>query len=432
MKGLVQKIYANPRYERLFEWGKLISITGTAQVIVQAISLLSGILIIRLLPTTEYALYTLANTMLGTMTILTDGGIATGVMSQGGKVWQDREKLGTAIATGLDLRKKFAVVSLLIATPVLFYLLWHHGASWIMSALIVLSLIPAFFTALSGTLLEIPLKLRQDIAPLQKIQVGASIARLILLGLTIFLFPWAYVAVLAFGLPQVWANYKLRKTAAHYAAQNKSPDQGMRKEILQLVKRVLPGSIYFCLSGQITIWLISVFGSTDALAQAGALGRLAMMLGIFSILFSTLVTPRYSRLPNDKQILLKRYLQIQVGVIGLCLAIISIVYLFPTQILWILGKDYAHLTNEITLNIIGSCLTLVCGLSFNIAASRGWAVNPVVTIPISIATIVVGALVIDISTIQGILKLNILVALVETMIYQVFNFLKIRNAGFAH
>ncbi len=429
MKGLVHKISANPRYGRLFEWGKLISITGTAQVTVQAIGLFSGILIIRLLPTAEYALYTLANTMLGTMTILTDGGIALGVMSQGGKVWQNKNKLGSVVATGLDLRKKFAIVSLLIATPVLFYLLFHHGASWIMSALIVLSLIPAFFTTLSGTLLEIPLKLRQDIAPLQKIQVGASIARLLLLTLTIFIFPWAYIAVLAFGLPQVWANYKLRKTAARYADSHSKPDPVVRKEILGLVKKVLPGSIYFCLSGQVTIWLISVFGSTSALAQVGALGRLSMMLGIFSVLFSTLITPRYARLPGEKNLLFIRYLQVQAGVIGLSIVIVGLVYVFPTQILWILGKDYAHLTNEITLNIIGSCLTLICGIAFNIAASRGWALNPLITIPISVITIIVGVLVIDISTIKGILQLNILVAFVETMMYQLFNFFKIRNVG---
>jgi hypothetical protein len=46
---------------------------------------LYGILIIRLLPV-EYAFYTLANTMHRTMTVLADGGITTGVMSQVGKV----------------------------------------------------------------------------------------------------------------------------------------------------------------------------------------------------------------------------------------------------------------------------------------------------------------------------------------------------------
>src|SRR5438270_1038562 len=117
----MERIYSGRNYTRAIEWGKLIALTGSAQILVQGLGFICGIFIIRMLPTKEYALYTLANTMLGTMTILADGGIATGVMFRGGRVWNDRQKLGKVLATGLDLRKKFAIGSLLIALPVLFY-----------------------------------------------------------------------------------------------------------------------------------------------------------------------------------------------------------------------------------------------------------------------------------------------------------------------
>src|SRR5438045_2535474 len=61
MRTLVQKINSHPVSAKAFEWGKLISITGAAQIIVQLTGLISGIIVIRLLPTQEYALYTLAN-----------------------------------------------------------------------------------------------------------------------------------------------------------------------------------------------------------------------------------------------------------------------------------------------------------------------------------------------------------------------------------
>ena len=112
MKDILSKLKYHPKYETILNWGKLISITGSAQIIVQILGFASGILIIRLLPVQEYALYTLANTMLGTMTVLADGGISTGVMSQGAKVWQNKVMLGKVLATGLDLRRKFAIFSL--------------------------------------------------------------------------------------------------------------------------------------------------------------------------------------------------------------------------------------------------------------------------------------------------------------------------------
>ena len=72
MRNLIQRLNIHPAYSKIYSWGKLITITGGAQVIVQAATLSSGIVIIRLLSTREYALYTIANAMLGTMNILAD------------------------------------------------------------------------------------------------------------------------------------------------------------------------------------------------------------------------------------------------------------------------------------------------------------------------------------------------------------------------
>src|ERR1700712_1501298 len=129
MKNVGQSIYYSPKFKKSIEWVKLIAMTGIAQAVVQGLGLISGIFIIRLLPITEYAFYTLTNTTLGSLTVLADGGISVAVMSQGGKYWLDKEKLGVVVSTGLDLRKKFGIVSLLIAIPILFYLLRHHHAS---------------------------------------------------------------------------------------------------------------------------------------------------------------------------------------------------------------------------------------------------------------------------------------------------------------
>jgi hypothetical protein len=37
------------------------------------------------------------------------------------KVWQDPKKLGSTEATGLDLRRKFALVTLLISIVIIYY-----------------------------------------------------------------------------------------------------------------------------------------------------------------------------------------------------------------------------------------------------------------------------------------------------------------------
>ncbi len=430
MKNKISQLRNHPSYDKLIHWGKLISITGSAQIILQAVGFISGILVIRLLPTQEYALYTLANTMLGTMTILSDGGVSTGVMAQGGRVWQDKEKLGAVLATGLDLRRKFAIGSLIVSTPILSYLLLHNGASWIMAIMIVLSLIPAFYAALSDSLLEIAPKLHQSILPLQKNQVAVAVGRLLLSGISLFVFPWTFVAILASGIPRIYGNIKLKKISEGLMDKDQKPDPIVRKEVLKVVKRILPGAIYFSLSGQITIWIISLFGNTTSLAQLGALGRISVLFTIFSVLIGTLVVPRFSRLEDKKNILIQFYTKILFASFLLMFFVAFIAYLFSNQILWILGNSYSNLNSELFINIMIACLSVLSGISFSLYSSRGWTVNPIIPLSKNIIIIVLCCYFLDLSTLTGALYLNFLLiftSMIINVLFGYFNLVKLKN-----
>jgi len=104
MKVTFQRITAIPVYAQAFKWGRLLAITDSKQALAQALGLISGIIVIRLLPIQEYALYTLANTMLGTMIVLANSGLLTGLLAEGGKVWQNPQKFGIVLVTGLKIR----------------------------------------------------------------------------------------------------------------------------------------------------------------------------------------------------------------------------------------------------------------------------------------------------------------------------------------
>ncbi|WP_018614269.1 lipopolysaccharide biosynthesis protein [Segetibacter koreensis] len=429
MKALVQRVYSNPSYAKVLEWSKLLTITGSAQVVVQVIGFASGILIIRLLSTQEYAFYTIVSTMSGAMIMLADGGISTGVLAQGGKVWQSKEKLGVVIATGISLRKRFSIISLLFAIPAMLFLLRQQHATWGIAILITVSLIPGFLSTLFGNLLDIAPKLRQDISPLQKIQVLTNLGRLALLCISLFIFPWAFIAILAAGLPQIWANRRLEKVSSSYADRNQKADPVIQKEILGTVKRTLPDAIYSCLSGQVTIWLLSIFGSTVALSQLGALSRLSVIINLFNILFYTLVLPRFARLPNNSILLIKRYAQIQVGLLFLTSLIVTVIWFFSSEVLWILGPKFSGLTNQLVLIMAASCLSSIAGLSFYLCTSRGWVINPVISIPVNILSIICGAYLLDVSSLHGILILNIVIAIVNMTMHVSYGIIRILTAS---
>lgn len=362
--------------------------------------------------------------MLGTMVVLADGGISSAVMAEASHVWQDKKKMGTVIATGLNLRKKFAVFSLILAFPVLIYFLRDNNASWLMCILIILTLTPAFLSRLSSGLLEIAPKLKQDIVPLQKNQVEVNMGRLILTS-SIFIFPYAYIAVLAAGLPQIYGNIRLRKIIIEYANFKENTSVKIRNKILKYVKRTLPEAIYYSISGQITIWLLSIFGSTDSIAQIGALGRIAMILTFTTIIFHTLITPRFSRLKKDYKLLLNRFLFIQFGLVLIFILFLFIVSLFPDQILWVLGSKYSNLQYEIILSLAGSSLYIFSGLTYKLCSSRGWIINPIITICVSILTITLSILMTDVSTLEGVLTMNIIVGSVQVIMNSSYGFIKV-------
>ena len=401
---------------KIIAFGRLASITTATQFIVQGVAFFCGILIIRRLSTEEYAYYTLANTMAATMGVLSDAGIGIGVTAQGGQVWSDKRKLGAIIVTGMELRKKFSVYSIFILLPILFAMLLQHGASPLSAFFISLSILPIFLTELSGKILAIVPMLRQDIHPFQLINILGSIARLFFLCLFIFSFPFATVAILTAGCSQIWRNHKLKKLSEKHADLSQSVDPVARQEMIRVIKKVFPGALYYCFSGQLTIWIVSTFGTTQALAQFGAISRLTMAFTLIATLFNTLITPRFARLPNDRRPIIQFFLQSQGYLYIIVCLITALTYLFPQEILSLLGDRYKDLSYEVILMVIGGGLNLVSGCIWSINSARAflppWYFNPAMGILSTIAF----SFIFDLSQITGVLYLNIAIA-ITTIIF---------------
>ena len=398
---------------KLKYWFKLITITGSSQLIIQVVALLIGFLIIRVLPVEEYAIYTLANSLLATMTLLSDGGIATGVLSEGGKKWEDKKNLGVIVKTGLVLRKSFAKYSLLFAIPIGVFLLMYNDVSVLMSAIIVVSIIPAFSANLSDSILQIPIQLNQDIKRLQKNQLEVSLIRLILTVIIIVLFPFAFLVLLAYGVPRIYGNFKLKKITTDFADLDENESEEVRNDILKTVKRRLPEMIFYCLSGQLTIWLISIYGETKDIASLGAIGRFSIMLNFTLILFTTLLIPRFARTYSKGGDLLKKYL----GTIFLSL-IIAVLFVFfvssfKEQLLWVLGNGYLDLKTELILSSVSGALIFVQSIIFHLNNAKGLIINPYLYIVVSIVVILSSFYINDVSTVSGVISFSILIVLAQ-------------------
>lgn len=393
--------------QSLAKWIGLLTTTGAWQAAIAAVGFASGVAVVRFLDVEQYALYTIANSLLGAMIVLGDSGISSGVMSQGGAVWQDREKLGSVIRTALRLCRLFALAAAVLAIPVGIYLLTKHGSPVSVSLAIAAVLAPSFVLAVRNNVLQAPLRLNQDLRPLQQIQLGSNVARLFLLGGVLSFAPYAVAALVAAAASMALANSFLTRRAEVHSNLLAPPDPSVQNAIMQIVWRTLPGSTYYAMLGQVTIWLLFIFGDSNSIAQLGALGRLAMVTSVASAVTVTLLVPRFARLPNERRLLLHRFLLMGIGMLVVCLLGVGFAAAFPAQILWILGSNYGDLKMELILVALTAAITLLGGLCVKLSFSRGIVPNPLGLIPYSIATYAIFITINDVSTLRGVLLMSL-------------------------
>jgi hypothetical protein len=380
---------------------------ASIQMLVQLIGFAAGILLVRQLNQHEYALFTIANTMQGTINVLADIGISIGLVSIGGRVWQDGHRFGELVSTGLKLRRKLGATAVLVVTPLLYFMLVKNGASVFYAAILITAILGGLGVQLSLGVLDVIPRLRSDIRQIQRIDLTASAVRLAILAGLAFIFLNAGVAAFV-GSGALWLQYWLLRRYARgvidlHAGEN--PDD--RKAMISFIRNQAPNAIFFCLQGQITILLITIFGHrAGAVAEVGALGRLAMIFAVLGNLITNIFAPAFARCHEARK-LGWLYAGIAGGVVGFSLLVFSGAAFLPNEFLFVLGNKYSHLQRELLLMVGGATLNMIASTLWTLNASRAWIVGSWLYIPLTLGTQLLLIPFIDFSTVIGVLTFNL-------------------------
>lgn len=394
------------RSPQLLNWTKLLTRFLSLEALVQGLTFACGILIVRALPKTDYALFTVANTMQATMNLMADNGIGSGITATGGRVWQDRFRFGQLIATAMRLRRVFAIFSVTLVTPLLFWMLTHNGAPPAYSALITAVVLLGFYFQLTvGVLMPVP-RLHLEVNRIQNLNAWSTALRLTLLAIAYGIFLNTAVALLAAAISLALQEVVLRRWVPAMADLKAPPNETDRRNILAIVRDQAPNSIYYCVQGQLTIWLISVFGSVTAVAEIGALGRLAVIFSMLASVMGNVVYPRFARV-QEPQLLWRRYWQILGVHAALALILLAITAAIPDALLWVLGPKYADLHSELLLMVLSAVMFSILACMWQLNVARGWIVSPWLMIPFGVAAQVILIIILDVSQVHGVLLLNI-------------------------
>ena len=122
--------------------------------------------------------------------------------------------------------------------------------------------------------------------------------------------------------------------------------------------RRLPSALYFSIQGPLTVWLATTFGAVRNIAEVGALGRLGLVVGIFSNLTGVVFLPRLARVSGEG-LYRRRYLQFGGLLAAVALALLAAAAVAPRAFLFLLGPKYSGLERELLLMVAGAGLTLL-------------------------------------------------------------------------
>lgn len=384
---------------------------------VQAVGVASGIILVRVMDQREYAFFTLAFAMQSTMNILADSGVGIGLTSIGGRVWQDPHRFGQLINTALRLRKYLAVAATGVVAPILFWMLTRNGASLSYAVLLTLLVLAGLSLQLTTVVLMVVPRLHSQIPRVQMIDLFGALARLALICTAYFLFLNAAVATLATAASIAVQYVLLKRWTAGDIDTRAEESREDRSEITGIIKSQVPNSIFYCLQGQVTIWLIAIFGSTASIAEVGALGRLGVAFAVVGAVMTSIVLPSFARCQSPPE-LRRRYLQIVGAFILFGLVLIALARFFPDQILWVLGAKYAHLSKALLLMIGLTAFSSVITVMWSLNSTKAWIKYSWLNIPGVLITQAFLLTVLDISTLEGVLWLGIL-SLAPTLLLNV-------------
>ena len=402
----MQFIGRSVEFGRLRRWAAVFIEFSIVQAAVQGIGLVTGILVVRLLAVDQYGFYTIANTMMSALYLLAESGIASAAVGIGGRAWQDPDWLGRTVSSTV---KMAGWLRNLVAVPVAAVLVWllvKNGANAITTvALLCLVLVGGALSLLGQIYIMVP-RLLGDARFQQTIGFLMSGLRLLATVALASIGLLASTALLAAVLCLVIQIWVIRRWIGGRIRLDAPSDPAIEAELRAVTARQLPNGVYYLFQSQLGIWLLSVFGTAETVADLGALTRISAVLSILIATMQGIVLPRYARI-QERPRLVGLYLLILAGFAGLSSLLVAAVWLAPEPLLWVLGPQYAHLEYELLLAAAAAAIASVSILSWMLSANKGWFLPVWINMPIGLTTQVVLMATIGVSTVRQVLLMTI-------------------------
>ncbi|HSF39051.1 MAG TPA: hypothetical protein VLT87_04600 [Thermoanaerobaculia bacterium] len=391
--------------DRVSRWVKILSAYFTAQTLTQFLGIAAGLLFINFMPVSEFALYTLAASVITFFTFVSDLGSTTSLVHFYQRSAREGGDFQGYLAAVLSLRRGMFLLggaAVLLALP---RAATARGFGLAESLAATAGVLVAVWFQISASVRVLALRLEDRYGPSYRAElVGGAVRLAFALAMVASALLWSWLGVLASALGAAAVALLARPARAATSRSDLGP---YRRDVLRYLLPTLPSAAYFSVQAPLTVWLAATFGETQNIAEVGALGRLGLVVGLFSGLTGIVFLPRLARILDDR-LYLRRALQFGLLLLAAALALLTVAAAAPRLFLMLLGPNYSGLDRELLLVVAGSGLALLDGYVVSVNLARSWTRWQGLAVGSLIVAQAVLVATLPLSTTAGVLSFNVL------------------------
>lgn len=349
------------------------------QTAVFGVNAVVGLLVIRVLPVTEYAAVVTILFIQVAACVLADLGLSHIVISKLSSKSTDRAHWRAVIESAILQRNEFAFFTLPLVGVLGMFLLKDLSLPRI-------SLISIFAIGVMTGLVQSSLNIRKaalnarhDNDALFRLGMFEGTLRVVLFPL-ILSSPTALMVLIlnfiAVGCTLVLFSMQSFEVKPQAEVLQENYRDELRSKAIPLISSV----VYALIQGQIAVLLLGLVGQPQMVAEAGALSRLAQVVNLFLVLNPFWVQPHFSKLETNSA-LLKSLIQVGVILVLFMSVVWASVIWLPNCWLWLIGDQYAHTSSLLQIAMGGILINAAFSVLYTVSVARGlvvgqhWAVS---------------------------------------------------------
>ncbi len=382
MKPTVALLSALPNATRLRAWIETLSHFAIGQVASQVIQFAGGFLLLRWMSYESYAQFGLAMGFQQVLGQLVDLGFSGSIIALVGDRVRDRAVVGNYVQAAWALRIRMMLILGPISALAFAWFARVHGWALSSSVALFLSIVAGLYyqgmASTYGPVLLMQSAMRQAFAP-----------PVLLNGVRLFI---AWILHLASALSAAalcWLSVIVSFLTGRAYAKSARPhlvipahvDPAITREFWRYLAPLLPGLIFYAVQGQVQVFLISMFGKSQQLAEVAALGRIGQLYLFLSAFNGAVLIPYIARVPT--KFIGSRYLFVVTIATAIAAAITLVAFLLPAPFLWLLGPKYQNLQSALGLSVAASSLAYLTATLYALNNARRWVYHTTGIINIS-------------------------------------------------